>query len=280
VAYCDCDEVTFYAPEGCPGRPYARRGACAGGDRVAAAAEPGVYDADHRPGVDRHACTSNDDCGGGRVCWGVPGCGTTWSCVRVRGCARDAVPYCGCDGVTFTASSTCPGRPFAHRGRCREDGVEAVAALGQPGGAAGGAPAASGAAAASGRPSPGSGAVSAAPASGPGAGATAPAAGVAAPASAPATGARPPPVPLAPGECRSNRDCARGLVCSGDEGCDGAPTWTCKPPPRACIADTQVFCGCDGRDFRASMTCPGRPHRHRGSCALDRLLELQGSGMR
>jgi hypothetical protein len=269
VAYCDCDGATFYAPEGCPGRPYASRGACGRGDEAAAAAEPGVYDADHRPGMDRRACTSSAECGGGRVCWGVPGCGGAWTCVRARGCTRDEVPFCGCDGVTFVASSTCPGRPFAHRGPCHVEGA-AVASRG--------ATPARRDAAAPGSPTPPVGPVTSAPATPPmhATSASTTSESASAMASAPTGGATSRP----PGSCRSNRDCARGLVCTGQEGCDDAPVWTCQPPARACIADTQVFCGCDGRDFRASMTCPGRPHRHRGSCAIDRLLELQGSALR
>jgi hypothetical protein len=32
------------------------------------------------------------------------------------------VPFCGCDGVTFEASVTCPDRPWLHVGAC-DDGA-------------------------------------------------------------------------------------------------------------------------------------------------------------
>lgn len=69
-------------------------------------------------GVDGDACASGDDCASG-VCEGE-GCGdTTGVCVgRARPCTRDLQAFCGCDGVTFRASSSCPGRRYAHRGPC------------------------------------------------------------------------------------------------------------------------------------------------------------------
>ena len=45
--------------------------------------------------------------------------GAAWRCVAGRACTQDLVPYCGCGGKTFTASSGCPGRPYASRGPCR-----------------------------------------------------------------------------------------------------------------------------------------------------------------
>jgi hypothetical protein len=35
-----------------------------------------------------------------------------------RRCARNRVAYCGCDGKTFTTSSTCQGRRYLHPGKC------------------------------------------------------------------------------------------------------------------------------------------------------------------
>lgn len=67
-------------------------------------------------------CSEESLCLGG-VCTGTS-CDETWFCVPSdRGCTDDAFPYCGCDGVTFRDSSTCPTRPYAHRGAC-EDGVD------------------------------------------------------------------------------------------------------------------------------------------------------------
>ena len=37
-------------------------------------------------------------------------------------CVPETMLFCGCDGVTFEASITCPDRPFAHPGACG-DGV-------------------------------------------------------------------------------------------------------------------------------------------------------------
>jgi hypothetical protein len=68
-------------------------------------------------------CLSSADCNGG-VCEGK-GCsddqpGTCAPPDRV--CTRDARPYCGCDGQTFTSSGTCPGQRFAHEGECEAAG--------------------------------------------------------------------------------------------------------------------------------------------------------------
>jgi hypothetical protein len=58
-------------------------------------------------------------------------------------------------------------------------------------------------------------------------------------------------------------------------------TWTCqRPPPERCNPDTQVFCDCERNTFRASMNCPGQPYAHRGSCEIDRMLELSGAALR
>jgi hypothetical protein len=35
-----------------------------------------------------------------------------------RGCPRNHVPFCGCDGVTFHQSSGCPGQRYRHPGEC------------------------------------------------------------------------------------------------------------------------------------------------------------------
>jgi hypothetical protein len=64
-------------------------------------------------------CLRDADCGDG-VCEGQ-GCGDDQpgSCVaKSRMCTRDSRPYCGCDGQTFRASGTCPGRRYASEGEC------------------------------------------------------------------------------------------------------------------------------------------------------------------
>jgi hypothetical protein len=71
------------------------------------------------PPVPATACRSNADCPEGAICEGE-GCGddAPGTCVGMRPCTRDLRQYCGCDGVTFGASGTCPGRRYAHRGPC------------------------------------------------------------------------------------------------------------------------------------------------------------------
>jgi hypothetical protein len=64
-------------------------------------------------------CLTDADCGGG-VCEGL-GCGddAPGQCVTAdRRCTRDQHAYCGCDGQTFNASGTCPGRRYASDGAC------------------------------------------------------------------------------------------------------------------------------------------------------------------
>jgi hypothetical protein len=64
-------------------------------------------------------CLTTAECPEGAVCEGE-GCGddTPGTCVGMRPCTRDLRMYCGCDGVTFGSSGSCPGRRFAHRGEC------------------------------------------------------------------------------------------------------------------------------------------------------------------
>jgi hypothetical protein len=104
--------VTFYAPQNCPGAPYVSVGPCA---------ELGPDAAGDGPDEEVEGntiCTEDADCPSGSTCTGMEGCATHWTCVRRRRCTRDLVPFCSCEGATFAASSTCPGRPFAHRGEC------------------------------------------------------------------------------------------------------------------------------------------------------------------
>ena len=97
----------------------------------AAASEPGEPELEHpiadgaprgRTGPELPtgaACEVDADCGKGQVCEGV-GCGVEEGrCApNERVCTRDLARYCGCDGETFTASGTCPGARYAHRGAC------------------------------------------------------------------------------------------------------------------------------------------------------------------
>ncbi|MFO0634713.1 MAG: hypothetical protein U0168_17860 [Nannocystaceae bacterium] len=63
--------------------------------------------------------------------------------------------------------------------------------------------------------------------------------------------------------CTAPGDCASG-VCEG-EGC-GDVAGTCAATERMCTRDAQLYCGCDGVEFRASGQCPGRRFAHRGPC--------------
>lgn len=170
-------------------------------------------------------CTSDRDCRRGFVCAGTEGCSTLWTCVR----RRRMRPRCRRQTDHFCG---CTGETFEASATCP----------GQPflhrGYCPGDEP----------PPEP-----------------TEP------PLVAETEPTRPPPreppptiEPAEPAACVSNRDCPRGQVCWGDEGCTS--DWRCRRPPERCMSDTQYFCACTGETFTAPMNCPGRPHRHRGSC--------------
>lgn len=67
------------------------------------------------------------------------------------------------------------------------------------------------------------------------------------------------------GGCLSDADCEGGGTCEG-EGCDNDQLGTCGAPDRMCTRDAQMYCGCDGENFRGSGSCPGRRYAHRGEC--------------
>ena len=264
VAYCACDGfTTFYAPAGCPGRPYASVGPCGEVGVALGEGEMGIPAGDEPLTSEDRLCESSEECGRGRACYGQGGCGVAWSCQRVRGCGRAQATFCGCDGTTFTASSRCPGRPFAHRGACRGD--EAVASTGgmDAGVARSSSP----------RESRDAGAAIASSRAPRDAGVDARAAIAASSVDAGAS-----EVPRSPDACRTSRDCRGMRVCMGPPGCGFE--WTCQRPPERCNPDTQVFCDCEGNTFRASMNCPGQPYAHRGSCDIDRLMDLSGAIVR
>lgn len=265
IAYCGCDGTTFYAASGCPGRPYEHPGAC--NDHALAEVELGIPDYDELPTTEDRLCTSSADCRRGEVCYGPSGCGVTLRCHRVRGCGGPRETFCGCDGETFEASAACPGRAYLRRGEC--DGV--LASLEPDAGTR----------------------VASAPDAGTDAGtrvASRPDAGVdggtriavrpdAGTRVAMAPDAGPPTTEDGRRICRSNRDCRRPEICAGPPGC--GEIWTCTSPRDVveggrCETDTQYFCDCERETFVASMTCPGRPYAHRGSCEIDRLLDLAG----
>ncbi|HSK03730.1 MAG TPA: hypothetical protein VK932_20900 [Kofleriaceae bacterium] len=64
--------------------------------------------------------------------------------------------------------------------------------------------------------------------------------------------------------CLISSECASG-VCEG-EGCTDDRPGTCAPRSRACTKDLRQYCGCDGKTFGASGSCPGRRFAARGRC--------------
>ncbi len=63
--------------------------------------------------------------------------------------------------------------------------------------------------------------------------------------------------------CGDGAECASG-VCEGS-GCE--PTsGKCVDAKRMCTRDLRPYCGCDGKPFTASGTCPGRLYRNQGAC--------------
>jgi hypothetical protein len=97
--------------------------------------------------------------------------------------------------------------------------------------------------------------------------ATAPTAYPTAPATAPPNGlptaapTAPPPAPTK--ACASDADCGQGTTCQGAEGCNAA--WTCQPA-KLCTFDLRAFCGCDGKTFQGSGSCPSKPYSKVGAC--------------
>ncbi len=69
------------------------------------------------------ACLEHSDCENG-VCEGL-GCGPDMpgACAAQRPCTRDLRAFCGCDGVTFFTSSSCPRQRYQSTGACPEDPV-------------------------------------------------------------------------------------------------------------------------------------------------------------
>lgn len=99
--------------------PHPRPPTPEGGYRPAPGEPQGAPPADGQLRADGEPCLTAAECGSG-ICEGE-GCGpdTPGTCApRNRACTRDLRAYCGCDGVTFRTSGSCPGRRFAARGEC------------------------------------------------------------------------------------------------------------------------------------------------------------------
>lgn len=132
--YCGCDGQTFLASSSCPGRQFSAKGTCPGAPSLiappapgptavppvaGAAASPQGAAVPGRGAPDGSACTVAADCAS-NLCEGR-GCNDrNGTCVAAnRMCTRDLRSYCGCDGVTFAASGSCPGQRFAEANACR-----------------------------------------------------------------------------------------------------------------------------------------------------------------
>lgn len=200
------------------------------GSRTTTQADPSRRPAEAPPPPPSAGCTTSAQCGDGMTCTGEPGCGEPWTCQPARPCTRDLVVFCSCDGESFRASSTCPGRPVRHRGPCE------------------GAPP---------PPSPPAGTVT-----GP-----RPTPGGIQPTPAEVGTVGDDSSPVAPGgRCTQSSDCTADHMCLGNEGCSNG--MTCQPR-RPCTRDLALFCGCDGEVFRSSSSCPSAPFINRGPCQSD-----------
>lgn len=65
--------------------------------------------------------------------------------------------------------------------------------------------------------------------------------------------------------CDVDADCGAGQVCEG-VGCEPGQG-RCVDTQRMCTRDLATYCGCDGREFQNSGSCPGRRYAYRGSCS-------------
>lgn len=66
-------------------------------------------------------------------------------------------------------------------------------------------------------------------------------------------------------KCSKPDDCKSG-VCEG-EGCDPATTKAvCVAADRMCTRDYRTYCGCDGKEFGGSGSCPGRMYQSASAC--------------
>lgn len=143
--FCGCDGQTVRGSSSCPPAPYRFRGPCETPPPPACRLPNGaICPAGQTCLVDRctsclcsgsgelrctrtcppdagapRPCRSGADCARGELCQGPEGCGVTWTCQGGPiGCTADVADFCGCDRRTFQGSSSCPGQPFLHRGRC------------------------------------------------------------------------------------------------------------------------------------------------------------------
>ena len=105
--------------QSCPSPDGCNACACSADGTIACTARACV-DAGPPDAPSPRACQSTADCDRGDECHITEGCATPSYCGPMLGrpCTGDVTPYCGCDGSTFFASSTCPTRTYERRGPC------------------------------------------------------------------------------------------------------------------------------------------------------------------
>ncbi len=64
--------------------------------------------------------------------------------------------------------------------------------------------------------------------------------------------------------CQQGSECESG-TCEG-LGCDEASPGKCAPAKRMCTMDLRTFCGCDGKTFQGSGSCPKHRYKAAGPC--------------
>jgi len=64
--------------------------------------------------------------------------------------------------------------------------------------------------------------------------------------------------------CLLATECSSG-VCEG-QGCGNDSPGTCASEARGCTRDLRTYCGCDGKTFQSSGSCPGRRYLAREAC--------------
>jgi hypothetical protein len=69
------------------------------------------------------------------------------------------------------------------------------------------------------------------------------------------------------GACLRAEECSSG-ICEGER-CDDAHPGKCVPSDRMCTRDARSYCGCDGKTFVGSGSCPGRRYRSASACEGD-----------
>lgn len=89
------------------------------GDDAGTDASP-TQDVTPPPPDGARVCVTTADCAPGEECLAHEGCDTPSYCGPALGrpCTDDIATFCGCDGMTFFGSSTCPPRSYRWRGPC------------------------------------------------------------------------------------------------------------------------------------------------------------------